>query len=75
MPIKPTPGTQEAIVLRHIKRKRLSPMQAFVEYEITDLAGRIHNLEKKGWKIAHNRVAKYDENGKEITHWTEYKIA
>jgi len=73
-PIRPREGSQEDIILKHIRRKSISPMEAFREYNITDLAGRIKRLEEKGWKISHTRTGTYDEKGREKSHWTEYRI-
>lgn len=71
---RPRDGSQEAIVLEHIKSRVITPMQAFREYNITDLAGRIKRLEEKGYRISRKRAVKTDERGREITHWTEYRL-
>ena len=73
-PIRPREGSQEDIVLRHIRERSITPMQAFEEYKITDLAGRIKRLEEKGWRISHTRTGTYDEKGRELSHWTEYRL-
>lgn len=74
MGVKPKDGTQEAIVLQHIRHRAITPIEAFEEYRITDLAGRIKRLEEKGWRISRTRKSRTDEHGKELTHWTEYRL-
>lgn len=73
-PIRPRAGSQEDIVLRHIRDRKITPLEAFERYRITDLAGRIKRLEEKGYQISHKRVARTDEKGRELTHWTEYRL-
>ena len=44
--------TQNEIILNHIKeRGSITSMEAFAEYNITRLSGRIHELRAKGYKI------------------------
>lgn len=71
---RPRDGSQEAIVLEHIRDRVITPIEAFEKYKITDPAGRIKRLEEKGYRISHKRAARTDENGREITHWTEYRL-
>lgn len=71
---KPRDGSQEAIVLEHIRNSVITPIEAFERYKITDLAGRIKRLEEKGYRISHKRAARTDERGREVTHWTEYRL-
>lgn len=44
--------TQNEIILNHIKKHgSITSMEAFAEYNITRLSGRIHELRAKGHKI------------------------
>ncbi len=74
MPIKPREGSQEDIVLQHIRNRKITPLEAFEKYKITDLAGRIKRLEEKGWPISHTRARRMDKKGREESHWTEYRL-
>ena len=43
--------TQDEIVLKHLKNKSITSMDAFVMYRITRLAAKIHSLRKQGHSI------------------------
>lgn len=47
--------TQEDIVLRHLKRKSITSMEAFELYKITRLSAKIFNLRADGYNIITKR--------------------
>ena len=48
--------TQNETILNHIKeRGSITSMEAFAEYSITRLSGRIHELREQGYKITTSR--------------------
>lgn len=72
-PIMPKEDTQEWQVLMHIMKKPLSAMEAFDEYDITDLAGRICRLKEKGWIIKRTYCKRKNRKGK-TRIWKEYSL-
>lgn len=59
---------QNDIVLKHIKRKPLTSLEAFKLYGITRLASRIHDLKEAGEKIEGSMIEVRTRNG-----WTKVK--
>lgn len=60
--------TQEKIILEHLKRRgRITSYEAFLEYRITRLSGRIFELRAKGYDIATTMESK---NGKHYAVYT-----
>ena len=49
---------QNAQILKHLKRRPITSMQAFNRYGITRLSGRIYDLRKEGHRITSERVTK-----------------
>lgn len=48
--------TQNEMILNHIKKHgSITSMEAFAEYNITRLSGRIHELRAQGYKITSNK--------------------
>lgn len=48
--------TQNEMILNHIKKHgSITSMEAFAEYNITRLSGRIHELRAQGHKITSNK--------------------
>ena len=44
--------TQNQIILQHLRQRgSITSMEAFAEYSITRLSGRIHELRAQGYKI------------------------
>jgi hypothetical protein len=59
---------QNDIVLKHLKRKPITSLEAFKLYGITRLASRIHDLKEAGNKIEGNMVEVRTRYG-----WTKVK--
>jgi uncharacterized small protein (DUF1192 family) len=53
-----TTKTQSTQILRHLKRKSITTMDAFNLYGITRLAARIYDLKEDGRTITAERVTK-----------------
>ena len=48
--------TQNEMILNHIKKHgSITSMEAFAEYNITRLSGRIHELRAQGYNITSNK--------------------
>lgn len=60
--------TQARIVLKHLKRKSITSIEAFTMYRITRLAARVHELRKAGWTID----TKIEKN--ERAHYARYSL-
>ena len=60
--------THNDIVLKHIKKKPITSLEAFKLYGITRLASRIHDLREAGNKIEGNMVEVRTRYG-----WTKVK--
>ena len=52
----------------------ISSLRAFQLYGITRLAAIIFMLRKEGMNIVSIRHERYDEDGKKISWWTEYRL-
>lgn len=66
--------TQCEKVLRHLKdHGKITTMDAFVEYGITRLSGRIYDLRKAGHIITSTTVTGRNRYG-EPTHFTVYSM-
>ena len=60
---------QTTLVLNHIKEySYISPINAFIHYQITRLAARIFELRKKGYLIE-TVMKKSSPNGREYAHY------
>lgn len=59
--------TQKQTLLKHLKRKSISPFEALLVYGISRLAARVEELRKDGHPIKTNM--KTDENGKRYARY------
>jgi hypothetical protein len=59
---------QNDIVLKHLKKKPITSLEAFKLYGITRLASRIHDLKEAGNKIEGKMIEVRTRNG-----WTKVK--
>lgn len=55
--------TQNDIVLKHLKRKSITPIEAINKYGITRLGARIWDLKQAGFKIKRQMVEVASRNG------------
>jgi hypothetical protein len=60
--------TQKQIVLKHLKRKRITSMEAFALYNITRLAAVIRDLRKEGKTIT------TEIKNNHYSHYAVYKL-
>ena len=73
--ITPKEGTQTYKLLQALKDGKVTSMRAFLEFGITSLHRRLSDLEAMGYRISRSRVAMYDDRGKEVSHWNEYRLS
>jgi hypothetical protein len=63
--------SQEQLILSHLKRKPLTPLEALFDYGCFRLAARVHDLRSKGYVIETREVVK-DEK-RYAQYWLESK--